>query len=317
MADIWHRYLADVPWQRIPELLKTHGVSGADNQGLSAWILHTAAATRLAHASLVNTSKSEFLSETSPATLSQTTGKPTRGRPQTARWAFWTGFLIRQNVKIGGKTPTYQFLTGLIAILLAPRRVALEEVRTVFVELRREVTHCATQAAQDILTSVLKVGMDEKAFIQPYKELEKDLAPDSQMRPMVIDGKIDKGWLTTVIKTRRDLLRRARKEGPLGGAPPVVGVEHSTNLGSWAIGGPSRPGATVHLRKSIEVPVPGIPAEGGTFGTSFSRNFLDGEPFAARLYAVAAWWFAWHSQFVAVPAKPSKLGKPRSPITDY
>jgi hypothetical protein len=303
MADIWRRYLADVPWQGIPGLLRAHGVSEADNPGMAAWILHTAALLRLAHASLDDTPERESILGVVPGTLSRTTIKSPRGRPKTARWAFWTAFLMHRNLRINGKPPTYDLLTGLIRILLSPRRVAPEEVRTVFVELRREVTRCATVAAQEILMTALKAGVNEKAFIQPYKDREKDLAPDSQMRPMVKDGKLNKKWLKTVIETRRAILHRVRKDGPLGGELPIISIEHSANIGSWAFGGLSRPGGTVHLGKATEVPVPGIPSEGGTIGISFSRNFLNGEPFASRLYAVPAWFIAWRSLFVPVPTK--------------
>jgi len=307
MADIRCRYLPDVPWQEIPKLLTTHGFAEPDNHGLSAWILETAALTRLAHASLVGTHESAFLSEMSLATLSRTATQLPRGRPQTARWAFWTSFLVRENVTIHGKAPTYGLLAGLIGILLNRGNVSPQEVRTVFVGLRREVTRCATAVAQEFLTTALKPGVSEKTFVQLYKDLEIGLTPDHQKPPMIKNGKLDEEWLKTLTKTRSEILRRTRKNGPLGGEPPYVGIDQSAEIGSWTIGKRSQQGGTVHLGKGIEVPVPGIPSEGGAVGISFSRNFLDGEPFAAQLYTVPGWWGSWHSLFVAVPAKHQRV----------
>ena len=305
MAGLWHRYLPDVPWEDIPKPLQAHGVRGADIEGLSGWILNIAALVRLAHASLDNVPGCQAGSDSFLSTLSQTTNGPVRGRPKTARWAFWASFLIRENLRIDGKAPSYALLTDVIRILLSPRRVSKDEVRSGFVKLRRDAKKCAVEAAQDFLKTVLKADIDEKTFIQfCKKDLEKDLAPDSQMPPLIRNGKVNEDWLNAVINTRRAILKGVRKAGPLAGKDPLVGVEDRSMVGSGSFSRISHPSGTVHLGKATEVPIPGLPSEGCTVGLSFSRHFLDSEPYASRLYAVPAWWFMWERLFVAVPDMP-------------
>jgi hypothetical protein len=168
-AGYRRRYLPDVPWPKIPELLTTHGLSEPQSQELSEWVLEAAAVIRLAHASLVNTLETESLSGAPPGTLSRTAYTLQRGRPKTARWAFWTSFLFRQRVKINEQVPTHKLLADLIGVLLSPRKVSPEEVRTEFVRMRRETEKCAVLAAEVFLETTLRASMSERAFSRTTK----------------------------------------------------------------------------------------------------------------------------------------------------
>ena len=223
-----------------------------------------------------------------------------RGRPQTARWAFWTAGFAREKGTAAGTPFSYSVLAQLIGALLG-RHVPTREVMTQLGRLRKAARNHASAAAAALLKNALKEDMKQQEFerwLRGY--LGEDLEPTSQNPPRVVDGKLSDEWLRSLLKIRGELLRLVRKFGPLGGHEPVLGLRSISAIArGLPLGGSNRAAGTIHLGKAVDVLVPATPTvETRSVSLTFPVTLVNGEPCAAALCAVPAWWPEWEGVFV-------------------
>jgi len=318
MPEWWTKYLGDIAKDEIVSLLTKEGF--ANPHAAQQWINEEAAHCRLSFASLVDTDERALsFSVPKEAIISCTQLGMSKGRPQTARWGFWTGYLLKQECS-REKDLSSRFLAELIGILLG-YGVRSEKVRTIFPELRREAEEQATSAARMFRENILKPDLSEKQFKRDLTSyIGKDLLPDSSMPPMIEQGTLSEDWVQNVIATRKAILRRIRKHDLLGGQNPIIRTSSLTrvvvnvplNPLNPPVGSSSSEGGMIHLEKSNDVPIP-LPVlrqeksmsfsftgdkDGGTTSIGFPQSSLDKQdPFAAALYAVPMWWFEWQAVF--------------------
>lgn len=284
------RYLPDVSRERVSVLLQQAGLSESHLEA----VLGLAALCRLAFASVGEAADAPLSSGiTEGAVISQTHHGRGRGRPRSARWAFWAAFTVRGELEAQGLRPTSKFLAKLVAILLN-RTVPPSEARTVFGKLRAEVRERATAAARRLLEGALKEAMGEREYARWVRaNLGEGLNPTTHFPPVVERGKFSEPWLARLLEIRRAILRRTRKAGPLGQGESVLSITCGTRIASGLpLGGSANPGGTIHLGKAMEVPVPGPPPlQGGTIRLDIPLSALYGEPCSAALYALPLWWW--------------------------
>ncbi len=298
----WWDDLLDVGTEdRVRALLEESGMTRADAELMAAWVSETAACCRLAFAALKTTDAAPILEAPSPqAIISQTQPRPRRGRPSTAEWASLAGYLIHDRLRVRERHFfNYRFIAMLITILLG-REVDVQEVKRQFWGMRKEARDRATEGAKVLLEGGLKEKMTEKEFERYFTTVVgEDLPTTAAMPPIVEHGKVRKEWLGKLLATRRAILRRVRRYGPLGGADPVVGIDsRSEVISGLSLGGSPGRSGMIHLGKGKDVPLPRRPFTGSTTSVSIPQSLFSAAPYAVVLYAMPAWRWEWMSMFV-------------------
>ncbi len=338
----WKFYLSDVPLDEVKGLFAGQGIEQAALDRLMEWIFDQAGLCRLAFASLTGTDEKQIQSDVPPeAIISQTNIGLTRGRPKTARWAFWAGYIIQKDLRGYGLTLTSEFMSEFIGRLLS-RSIPAVEVRTIFGELRAETIKHATDTARSFLNYPLRQELSDQRYKeQLVSQLSKGLDSETVMEPMVKDGKLDEGWVKGVVETRRSILRRIKRHGLLTGRSPEVLARSSTKL---AVGLPANMRAfnnrtkpkigAIHLGKSLSVPEPqsvmDMPSLEDNFSFSLSRNdegdnvlslsipmeaFEMRDPVQAYIVSVPMWLLEWQKTFLQItPEKNEALIKTREGV---
>jgi hypothetical protein len=312
MTGWYQQYLDGIDLKKIPALLQQFGINDLSTY---EWLFENAALCRLSFASLILSSeKGRLFHAPQGAIISQTQFGMVKGRPKTARWAYWLGYLVRRDLIIQGKQPTSEFLSKLIGILLS-RHIPAVEVRTILGDLRKEAEKHATEAAQGLLKNALQQELSDNQYIDQVKtDIEKTLSPKAQYWPAIENGKVREGWLEDVRQIRGSILARVKKYGPLAGEGPLISVERATKLiegmplGSLVGHSPIESG-TIHMGKSQSMPIPPPMLEqigdvslsqtkhaegGGTTSLKFPTRALDiNQPYAAAIQALPHWWSEW------------------------
>ena len=305
------KFLADVPLDNVKALFEDKSGPGS---GLSIRaVLETAAYCRIACATRKDATD-PVSPETVPPQIISQTQRASRGRPRTGRWAFWAAFIIDQDSKYLGKPLSRAFLAKLICILLN-RPVSSDEVRRVFVGLRKEAREHAVATAQEILNDELKRGLGEKKFrlwIENY--LGEDLRPDSHMPPTVINGKVNQDWLDQVMQVRRKIFRRVRSRGPLGGTEPDVRVCGAVRIvkGYPLIFPPVHD--QIHLGKGVDAYA--LTPNRVLSPVSISFSIDEGEPYTAAIYSVPKWSLELTSSFMRRPATDVESPGPKTLLSE-
>jgi hypothetical protein len=216
----------------------------------------------------------------------------------------WAAYILCEEQNMLGKRPAYQFVAKLIGILLG-RTMSPGEVKKLFVGLQREAEEHATAEAHAILANNLKKDWGPKQFVQWIKgEFGEGLLPTSEMPPIIEHGQVSDQWLQCLLKTRRAILHRVKRYGPLAGYSPLVWVASVSRIMTrLPLGGSPGPGGTIHFGKALDVPTPSLSFEGGTTSVTIPRRLLDSPPYAAVLYAVPTYWHQWQALFAARPKK--------------
>jgi hypothetical protein len=299
---VTEHFLQDVSVEAVKELF-LHTFGAEKEQTVSA-VLERSAHCRLAFASLVDATAPPYHPPAPPTAIISQTHRSSRGRPQTRLWAFWAAFVSAQDLQHAGLEVHHSFSAKLISALIN-QSVTADEVRKVFVALRKEAVKHATATAKVALETGLKREMTEKQFRRLRREdLEGSLNPDSEMRPMIIGGKVNEEWLDQMVQVRGSILHRVRKQGPLAGDPPEVRVSAATRVVKNLALSSSPASNRVHLGKGFDVEV-STPAR---LMSKVTLSFpLNGEPYAAAVFSVPQWWSEWEGLFVARP-KPGLLG---------
>jgi len=306
MAKWWEPFVVDISRGDVEELL-VEKIEKDQVSFLADNILEKATLIRQAFSTIKNSSANN-LSHDIPekAVISRTQFGKVRGRPKTAQWAYWTSFVIQQELKIEGKPPTYNFLADLCSILLGSETLA-QKLRSEFVGLRRTVERNAQLAAQDLLDTELRSEMSARQY-------ERDL--------LNVIGKDYQGWVKNVSEKRKTILRNVNKNGLLGGQKPrllissytaITGIEFNPQKLSFSVHSDSD--GLVHLGKSLDVPVkpPTLHRENSTGGSmsvsrseknevdvniGFPTHLLDErDPYITALFAVPPWWQEWRAIF--------------------
>ena len=317
----WEQYLDDIPKDKVEEALWEYGLV---DPSVIIWLFEKAAECRLAFASLSldENNVKERLSFNVPeeSIISHTRLGMAKGRPKTAQWAFWFGYMLRNDLSTQERRPTSDDLAKIIGILLNRRNITGVEVRTKFGRFRKDIKKHATEAAREYLQNHLKPKMSNAAYGKKYKsEMEEMCTPESYMWPLIETGKVRDEWLKAMLKTRISILRRVKKYGPLAGQAPLLLIRIQTKLIHGApltdvVGSSPQPSREIHLDKSKEVPVSrpllrqnltslGEVAlsvsrkdDGSTMSLKFpGKALMIQELYAAALVALPVWWNAWMS----------------------
>ncbi len=307
MEAWWTRYLPDVQVKDVLAALQAGGMAATEAEQGTQWVLGHAALCRLAFSSFGTPSGDTPMSWSAPeqAIISQTQPRMGRGRPQTAQWAFWTAWFAREERTAAGTPLAHSVLAQLIGALLG-RHVPTRELMTQLGRLRKAARNHASAAAAALLKNTLKEDMKQQEFerwLRGY--LGEDLEPTSQNPPRVVDGKLSDEWLRSLLKIRGELLRLVRKFGPLGGHEPVLSLRSiNAIVRGLPLGGSNRAAGTIHLGKAVDVLAPATPTiEKQSVSLTFPVTLLNGEPCAAALCAVPAWWQEWERAFVGFGGK--------------
>src|SRR5580765_3506612 len=231
MPQQWEWYLPDVSTEHISQLLFEYGVPKTGADQLTQGVLQTAALCRLAFASLEGTTdrlpQSSYPSE---AVISQTQYGMRRGRPRTARWAVWAAYILCEELNMLGTRPAYQFAAKLIGSLLG-RTMPPSEVKKHFVGVQREADAHATAGAHAFLEHNLKKEWSPKQFRPWIKgELGEGLPATAELPPIIEHGQVSDQWLQALVNTRRAILHRVNKSGPLAGHRPLVWVASESRI---------------------------------------------------------------------------------------
>lgn len=318
MSEWWNKILQDVPTDDVAEVLEKCGA--VNSQAGQEWVFETIAQCRLAFASLINTKK-QLSSFRLPdkSIISSTVFERPRGRPKTAQWAFWAMFIIQKEIKAQEKELTSKNISSIVELLLS-RSFSAEKVRSEFVELRKTADKHGAESAQVLLNGPIGQKLSKNQFKKNItNDFGKVFDPDTDMSPMIKNGKVDDEWVEGLTNLRKSILRRVKRTDILCGLAPVVGITSRTKLfdsipmkltqvrnSSKEIGG-------IHLGKSEEVEVPRSVYEqedlkgakvslktessgnGGKISIEFPEYFLSAQdPFMAAVYAVPVWWHEWN-----------------------
>jgi len=303
MPQRWDCYLPDVPRDELNNLVRQWPVAEPSAPDWVHRVLETGAQCRLAFAFILDAADPLPSFGFPPeAIISETEYGVRRGRPRTARWAFWAAYVLCEELNLQGHRPSMKELAKLISILLG-RATPPSEVRKILKTLRREAAQRATASAQWLLSNKLQRHRGHKDFrVWLQNRYSEGLEPTTEFPPIIEHGQVSAAWLDTVGKTRRAILTRVGRSGPLAGASPLVWLASSSRLVSrFPLGGDPGIGGRVHLGKALEVPTPHRPFEGGTTSISFPRHWFENPPTAAVLYAVPAYWHPWFELFGARP----------------
>ncbi len=323
----WEQYLDDVPKDKVEEALTE---SGLYVPSVITWLFEKAAECRLAFASLSLNEHNDTEKPSFPvpekSIISQTRFGMAKGRPKTAQWAFWFGYMLKDDLSTKEKKPTSDYLAKIIGLLLNRRRVAGVEVRTKFSEIRKDAEKHATETARDYLHNNLNPEISSTAFGKRFKsDMEEVSTPENQWWPVIENGKVRDEWLDAMLKTRSSILRRIKKHGPLAGQAPLLEIKTQTKLIHQApltelVGSSPQPSGEIHLDKTKEVPLPrpllqkdlsslgevalsiSKKEDGSVTKLKFPADVLAiQEPFAAALVALPAWWNEWMRLHAAMP----------------
>lgn len=323
----WEQYLDDVPKDKVEEALKEYGLV---DPSVIIWLFEKAAECRLAFASLSlnGNNVKERLSFDVPekSIISHTRLGMAKGRPKTAQWAFWFGYMLKGYISTQERKPTSDYLANIICILLNRRYITGVEVRTKFGKFRKDTKEHATEAARECLQNNLNPEISNAAYGKKFKsDMEETCTPETRMWPLIEKGKVRDEWLKAMLKTRISILRRVKKHGPLAGQAPLLFIRtlakliHGVPL-TDVVGSSPQPSGNIHLDKSKEVPIPhpllqqNLTSLGevalsvskkddeSTMSLKFPGNALAiQEPYAAALVALPVWWNEWVSPHVAMP----------------
>ena len=307
----WDWYVPDVSNEELNALISRWPETALHADDVVRRVLQIGTLCRLAFASLLDADGPVPHFHFPPdAIISQTQYGLRRGRPRTARWAFWTAYLLIEELNGQGQGPTLQNLSKLISILLG-RQTPSSEVKKILEELRREATRRATAAAQFLLDEKLQQGLSPTDFRERLKSRYSEwLEPTTEFPPIIEHGQVTTAWLAAVMKTRRAILARVHRTGPLAEVRPLVRLASSSPLVTrFPLGGDAGPGGRLHLGKGVEVPTPSRPFAGGTTSIAFPRYVFESPPVAAVLYAVPSYWDRW---FGLLAARPQKMSPPES-----
>ena len=131
---------------------------------------------------------------------------------------------------------------------------------------------------------------DEEFSAYSREWLSKDLQSDTQMRPMIVDGRLNDAWLERIVGVRRAILRDVNKLGLLTGEPPMIRLLPISQLYRGLPLGPPPP-QTIHLGKSLDVKSPTV-----SMPTTVSVSLnLSTPPYRAVLCALPRWWEEWEA----------------------
>jgi hypothetical protein len=283
-------YLPDVDRQRLDDWLATCDVP----REAGGWLLERAADCRLAFARLVAESSDGLppsaLVSVPESIISQTQISPTSGRPATTRWALWAAYIVRDSELSSQARFRSRQLAELVQILTG-RRMTAAELRGEFGRLRNEANDHASRAAIALLSRPVRAELKAEEFAAYFRQwLSKDLDSNTQMPPMIVDGRLNEEWLERVVRVRRAVLRDVNKLGVLTGEPPLIRLLPVSQLYRGLPLGPP-PSRTVHLGKSLDVQSPTISAP-----TSISVSLnLSTPPYRAALSALPRWWSEWEA----------------------
>lgn len=317
MNQWWEQYIDSKSMEGIILLFKQQGL---ENEKFNRWVFENAALCRLAFSSLnMESRKPGFTEVPKEAIISQTKVGMGKGRPETAKWAFWISYIIRQKINIKGKQATSNFLGEFTGILLN-RIVSDVEARTKFSGIRKAIETHAEGAARFLLVNVLKEKLSDQRFREYTFSTFKDvLKENTQMWPMVENGKIRDEWLENTVRVRASILKRAQKNGPLAGQLPEINILSATKLiqglplnklSSIAVDQPGK----VHLEKNkdVDLPQPLLEQEEisiiGEVLLSHSRIGKENktalrfpedalnirQPYASAIVSMPNWWREWH-----------------------
>ncbi len=228
MVEWYQQYLDGIDLNEVSSILQLGGFPDTDTQN---WVFEQAALCRLSFATLPSSVYDAEKRFNFPV-ISKTQSGMAKGRPRTARWAYWLGYIVKKDLLSNGKQLTSGYLSQLIALLLCskvpPQSV---EVRTIFGKLKKEAEACAMRTASIILKDTLKPEETDKQFIKHLKaDFEWDLSPDTQMWPMVENGRVRDEWLNSVANLRRSILKKIKKHGLLIGQEPQIKAQGYTRL---------------------------------------------------------------------------------------
>ncbi len=278
----WKSYLSDVPLDEVQDLFTGTGIEGVELDSLMEWVFDRIGLCRLAFASIIDTDGVSSTPSVPLAVISQTRIGLATGRPKTAIWAFWAGYIIRESLRKDGLQITHEFLSKLIGLLLA-RSVPSVKVRTQIGKLRNIAKEYATKAAYTFLKNPLKQELSEKEFKERLiTVINEGLDAETINPPMVKNGKLDKKWVKRVVEKRRSILHRVEKHGPLVDHAPHVYLESATKIGTLHMNVASLNKYTkpktgsIHFGKSLAVaePLPRVevPSLANKFGMSLDKN---------------------------------------------
>ncbi len=322
----WEQYLDDVPKDKVEQALTE---SGLYVPSVIAWLFEKAAECRLVFASLSLNESNDTERPSFPvpekSIISHTRFGMAKGRPKTAQWAFWFGYMLKDDISTKERKPTSDYLAKIIGMLLNRQNLTGVEVRTKFGTLKRDAEKHATDAAREYLQN-LNPEISNKAFGKHFKShMEEVSTPENNWWPVIENGKVRDEWLDAMLKTRSSILRRVKKHGPLAGQAPLLEVKTLTKLIHGApltdmVGGSPLPSGEIHLDKSKEVPLPrpllqknlssfgevalsiAKKADGSTMSLKFPADVLTiQEPFAAALVALPVWWNEWMRLYAVMP----------------
>jgi hypothetical protein len=318
-VEWWKKYFSDKEIEKVKFLLQENG---KDDPGLHCRLLEKAALCRLSFATLkVDIQEARTFGGCPESVISQTTYGMKKSRPITAKWAFWTGYIVRRELEVEGKPPTSAFLSELITVLLS-RKVTAEEVRTKFSQLRKDARNHATEAARILFMNNLFPDLCDSTYEADLRNyIENSYSESSQLSWFIVNGKIPEEHLKDIIKIRRSILMLIGIYGQLVGQEPIIAVDQASKImhgipipvgGGFVFNSPI-PKGTIHLEKANEIPFPepflqqttkpigqasiNIGKDnqgGGTLTVNFPIEALtDGEPQAAAIRAVPAWLPTW------------------------
>jgi len=296
MAGWWAAYLPGVGVEAVAEFLRECGVlEGADVRSADK-ILSLAARCRLAFAQIdtVREVLDGSSSVPSQAIISQTGTHKRRGRPSTARWAFWAALIVAYTFAhtVEWKRATSRQLAELVSILVG-QAVRPEKVRSQLAQLRREAEAHARATAESLLQDPMESHLTEQAFAKHLRSLmEQDLTPSTEVPPMIVRGRLNEAWLQRLVIVRRAILETVRRHGALGGEAPTLQLLSIAELRhGLPLSGPGSLG-TVHLDKGVDAEIPTVEEPAGRISVTLS---LDKPPYGVVLGAFPHWWESWQA----------------------
>jgi hypothetical protein len=306
-------YLAGVPVERVPDLLREWRVPERAIEGATQTILILAARCRLAFAQIetvLDLPEPGSGSSPSQAIISQTSTHRRPGRPSTARWGYWTALLVANTLghSVEWKVTSRQ-LGGLINVLTG-QRVSPDEVRGQLGRLKREAEAHAHAAAEVLLQDPIKRELTERAYVKHVRSyLADDVDPSSEYPPMIIHGRLNEAWLQRLAVVRRRILQAVRRHGPLGGEGPLLQLLSIAEVrrGLPLAGVPGSVGS-IHFDKGLDVPVPTAAEPAGRISLTLT---LDKPPYGVALCAFPQSWRVWQTAFLLPIQEATSSGKPQ------
>jgi hypothetical protein len=282
-------YLPDVSQERVGAWLAACGAPSETGPKL----LETAALCRLAFARLESGTGFVPVGGVAPgeSIISQTQTEPTGGRPATTRWAFWTVQMIRDSGLPPAQTRLKSRQLADLVHILTGRQIMADELRGEFGRLRMEANDRASRAARVLLDRPIRAELTDEEFAAFFREgLSTGLEPDTQVLPMVVNGRLNEDWLTRLVRVRRAILRRVEELGVLTGERPMLRLFTISQVVRGMPLGPPPP-VKVHLGKALNVQSP-TSSKASTVSVSVD---LATPPYGVALCALPQWWVEWEA----------------------